>query len=130
MKIEGNVLVVDDDRKVYEQICRYLEHDRCMVEYASNLEEAEQKMRQDHYDVVFLDLVLPKYSGLEVLEDIREKMRKMPEIILMTAYDAKELEKQALDMGAFAVMHKPLDELRIQVIVEDYLKYKRKHAGE
>ena len=57
MKIKGNILVVDDKKEIYSQICDFLKSGEYMIEYARNVEEAESKMSFDRYDIIFLDLL-------------------------------------------------------------------------
>lgn len=127
MKIKGNILVVDDDKAVYNQICGFLSRGEYMIEHAMNVEQAENKLRQDYYNIIFLDLVLPKLSGLDIIEDVKKIKRIIPEIILMTAYQAPELEQQALEMGVYRCIHKPLDEIEVQKLVEEYFEEKNAH---
>jgi len=128
MKIKGNILVVDDNQEIYKQICNFLSRGKYMVEYARNVEEAESKLRFDNYDIIFLDLVLPGLSGLEIIEDIKKIKGNIPEIVLMTAYHAEELEKQALELGAVSCMHKPLDEIEVKTIIEEYFDRKNRQT--
>ena len=121
MQIKGNILVVDDDNKVYRQICGFPGCKNYMIDYATNVEEAESMLRSDKYDVVFLDLVLPGLSGLEVIEDIKRITKKIPKVILITAYHAEGLERQAIDLGACRCIHKPLDEVEVVTTIETCL---------
>ena len=66
------VLVVDDEKLIVKGIRFSLEQDDMEVDCAYDGEEAVQKARENQYDIVLLDLMLPKLDGLQVCQQIRE----------------------------------------------------------
>ena len=77
------VLVVDDEKLIVKGIRFSLEQDDMEVDCAYDGEEAVQKARENQYDIVLLDLMLPKLDGLQVCQQIRE-FSDVP-IIMLTA---------------------------------------------
>ena len=65
------VLVVDDEKLIVKGIRFNLEQDGMEVDCAYDGEEAVEKAKENHYDIILLDLMLPKMDGLEVCQQIR-----------------------------------------------------------
>ena len=77
------VLVVDDEKLIVKGIRFNLEQDGMEVDCAYDGEEAVEKAKEKHYDIILLDLMLPKMDGLEVCQQIRE-FSNVP-IVMLTA---------------------------------------------
>ena len=118
--MKGKILVVDDNKSIFELFRKLLSCGGFELDYASNGEEAKRLMHLDDYNIVFSDLVMPRSSGLDVVLEA-SKYRLHPVIILMTAYRAEELEKQAMMLGAAQCIHKPLEEALVRGIVDKYI---------
>jgi two-component system OmpR family response regulator len=110
------LLVVEDDRMLSELIRRALIEDGFVVDVASDGEQAEALAFVDDYDGIVLDLVLPKKSGLELLQQLRREGRSTPTLIL-TGRRATQDIVRGLDVGADDYLTKPfdLDELKARV---------------
>jgi DNA-binding NtrC family response regulator len=108
-----NVLVVDDEPIVCHSLRRILSKQSCMVEEAFDVDTATQKMKLNKYDLVFLDLKMPKRSGMEVLQSIRKYYPDTP-VIMITGYASIKTAVEATKMGAFHFLAKPFtpDELK------------------
>ena len=81
--MDRKVLVVDDEKLIVKGIKFSLEQDDMKVDCAYDGEEALEMVKQNEYDVMLLDIMLPKMSGLEVCQQIRE-FSDIP-IIMLTA---------------------------------------------
>ena len=88
----NRVLVVDDEKLIVKGIKFSLEQDGMDVECAYDGEEALSMARKTEYDVVLLDIMLPKMDGFEVCKAIRE-FSNMP-IIMLTAHMNADLRKR------------------------------------
>ena len=77
------VLVVDDEKLIVKGIRFNLEQDGMEVDCAYDGEEAVEKAKENKYDIILLDLMLPKMDGLEVCQQIRE-FSNVP-IVMLTA---------------------------------------------
>jgi ATP-dependent Lon protease len=89
-----NVLVVEDDTATREALCRVLEHEGCTVDIAVDGEKAVGRLAQKTYDVIVLDIALPKLSGTDVMEYIASTRPRMLEsIVVVTGLEVGEIRK-------------------------------------
>jgi DNA-binding response OmpR family regulator len=100
------ILVVEDEHKIARFIQRGLEMEHYTVDVAYDGEEALNKIEINGYDLIILDLMLPKIDGVEVCKRIREKRIDTP-IIMLTARDTVEDRIRGLDEGADDYVVKP-----------------------
>lgn len=109
-----NVLVVDDEPIVCHSLRRILSKQSCLVEEAFDVDAAMQKMKLNKYDLIFLDLKMPKRSGMEVLQSIKKLYPKTP-VVMITGYASIETAVEATKLGAFQFIPKPFtpDELKL-----------------
>jgi len=88
------VLVVEDDAVTRDLLRRILERAGCDVEEAIDGEKAVGKLAQGRYDIVVLDIALPKLSGTDVMEYIASTTPRLLEsIVVVTGLDAAEIRK-------------------------------------
>jgi DNA-binding response OmpR family regulator len=100
------ILVVEDERKITRFIQRGLEMEHYTVDVAYDGEEALNKLNVNDYDLIILDLMLPKKDGIEVCKEVRDKKIDAP-IIMLTARDTIEDRIKGLDQGADDYVVKP-----------------------
>jgi DNA-binding response OmpR family regulator len=107
-----SVLVVDDEPIVCHSVRKILSKQSCAVEEAFDVDAALQKMRLHEYDLVLLDLKMPKRGGMEVLRSIRSQWPDLP-VIIITGHGTIETAVEATRLGAFNFVPKPFtpDEL-------------------
>jgi DNA-binding NtrC family response regulator len=107
-----SVLVVDNEPIVCSTVRRILARRSCAVEEAFDVDVALQKLRLNTYDLVLLDLKMPKRSGLEVLGAIRRQYPDLP-VIMISGYASIENAVEATKLGAVDFVPKPFtpDEL-------------------
>jgi DNA-binding NtrC family response regulator len=114
--VGGRVLVVDDEPAVVDMLRELVEIMGYEASTAANGEQAIAAMATVRPHVVFLDLVMPKVSGLEVLTYVREHHPTVP-VIVITGNPGQEMASQARAGGAFAVVGKPIGFDALQVLV-------------
>jgi DNA-binding response OmpR family regulator len=102
------VLVVDDEPYAVELLQECLTAKGYEVLTASDGEEALRKVKEERPHVILLDVRMPKMSGLEVLRRVREMDHEVG-VIMVTAVNEEETGRQALQLGAFDYITKPLD---------------------
>src|SRR3989442_9219733 len=110
------ILVVEDDRKVAGFIEQGLREEGYAVDVAPDGDEATMLAHVYDYDVIVLDVMLPKKTGLQVAAELRREGRSTP-ILMLTARDATEDVVRGLDTGADDYLTKPFkfDELLARV---------------
>ena len=114
------ILVVEDEVNLNDIIVKKLKLEHYGVDSCFDGEEALDYIFSVEYDVILLDIMLPKLNGFEVLKKIRSRNIKTP-VLLLTARDGIEDRVQGLDFGADDYLIKPFafDELlaRIRVLL-------------
>ena len=100
------VLVVEDDRKVAGFIEQGLREEGYAVDTAPDGDQATVLAHVHDYDVLVLDVMLPKKTGLQVAAELRREGRKTP-ILMLTARDATEDIVRGLNAGADDYLTKP-----------------------
>lgn len=110
------ILVVDDEKTLLGQLERALEGQRYMVETALDGQEALDKVFEIPFDLIILDIMLPKQDGLSVLREIRQAGMSTP-VLMLTARGEIGDKIKGLDLGADDYLAKPfsLDELLARV---------------
>lgn len=110
------VLVVEDDMPLADVLVRALREEAYAVDHASDGQEAEWMGFENPYDVIVLDLMLPRKDGLTVLQDLRKGGVSTP-ILILTAKDDSPDIVRGLDLGADDYLTKPycLDELLARI---------------
>lgn len=116
----AKILVVDDEKLIVKGIKFGLEQDGLVVEAAYDGEEALEKATSTNYDLIVLDVMLPKKNGLEVCQQIRSTSR-VP--ILMLTAKGEDMDKiMGLEYGADDYMTKPFNILELKARVKAILR--------
>ena len=114
------VLVVDDEKLIVKGIRFSLEQDNMEVDCAYDGEEAMSKAKEKEYDVILLDVMLPKADGFEVLQTVRE-FSEVP-VIMLTA-KGNDMDKiLGLEYGADDYITKPFNILEVKARIKAILR--------
>ena len=110
------ILIVDDEENLLDQLRISFQRQRYIVETAVDGEEALDKIFNSEFDIIILDIMLPKQDGFSVLKEIRQAGINTP-VIMLTARKSVDEKVKALDLGADDYLAKPfsLDELMARV---------------
>lgn len=111
----AKILIVDDEKQICEEFSALLQEDDHEVDVAFRGSDAIEKVKQNPYDLIFLDVLMPRMEGREVFEKIKN-VRAVP-IVVMSGYMPKHKEKEVLSLGALACLRKPLDLARVKNLV-------------
>ncbi|MCX7210291.1 MAG: response regulator transcription factor [Burkholderiales bacterium] len=110
------ILLAEDDSVLADGLTRSLRQSGYVTDCVSNGQEADNALSAQDFDLLILDLDLPKMSGLDVLRRLRSRDSRIP-VLILTAGDSVEQRVKALDLGADDYMAKPfaLSELEARV---------------
>lgn len=114
------ILVVDDEKLIVKGIKFSLEQDGVQVDCAYDGEEAIELAGNNEYDMILLDIMLPKKDGFEVCQTIRE-FSKVP-IIMLTAKTDDMDKIRGLEYGADDYMEKPFNILEVKARIKAILR--------
>jgi two-component system OmpR family response regulator len=114
------ILVAEDDAVLAEGVARILRQSGYAVDWVKNGAEADSALEADDFDLLILDLGLPKKSGLDVLKRLRARQSRLP-VLILTALDGVNDRVRGLDAGADDYLAKPFDlselEARVRALV-------------
>ncbi len=103
------VLIVEDEARLARNIAKALrETASYAVDISTDGEDGRHQALSNPYDLVVLDLMLPKVGGLEILRDLRRRGNRVP-VLILTARDSAQDIVQGLDTGSDDYMTKPFD---------------------
>src|SRR5438552_2552211 len=100
------ILIAEDDPVLADGLRRTLRQSGYAVDWAKNGGEADAALGANHFDLLILDVTLPKLSGLEVLKRLRARNSRVP-VLMLTALDSVTDRVRGLDAGADDYLAKP-----------------------
>lgn len=109
---EYRVIIADGNAQFRHRTAEYFKTDKDLirVEEAPDGQAALQKMREEHFDVLITELVMPKIDGLDLLEQLRVEAVNRPQVIIMVSYMRNDsLLQRSFSKGASYVMLKPVE---------------------
>ena len=115
------VLLVDDEKDFLEVMSERMQARDMNVTTTTSPQEALQKVQEESYDAVILDLMMPEMDGLETLKELKKKNPDI-QVILLTGHATVQKGIEAMKLGAVDLLEKPAD---IKVLTE---KIKKAHA--
>ena len=119
------ILIVDDELGMREGCRRSLERYGYDVHTAENSSEGLRMLREEPYDLVLVDIIMPGMSGLELLDRIRQQDPKIT-CLVITGYAAVNLATQAMELGAHDVLAKPFTSDELLALVQDGLEERKR----
>lgn len=126
--MQKHILLVEDDEAIREMVDNYLTMEGFQVTTVTNGEEALQNCLQKTFDLVILDIMIPKLNGLEVLKIIREQAA-LP-IIIMSAKDSDVDKALGLGLGADDYIAKPFSMLEFSARVKAVIRRATKYSSQ
>ena len=121
-----SILVVDDELSIRESLSGWLQQDGYEVESAADGPAALAKAQETHYDIMLLDVKMPRMDGITVLKKLRESNADTA-VVVMTAHGAIQDAVEAMKLGAHDYLLKPFDDARFRATME---RVRRRHAAD
>jgi excisionase family DNA binding protein len=123
--VKANILVVDDEEVIRSLFKETLEEQGHRVITAETASKGVELVKQQDFDLVFLDLKMPGMDGAELFRQIKTIKPKLP-VTIITGYPDSEMMTRALAQGPFGVMNKPFGESDIVTTMANFLHIIRK----
>ena len=117
-------MIIEDEPSLREIMQRFLEKERYVVEVASTLDEATQKIAMYSYECILLDIMLPDGSGLTLLRQLKD-MHKQENVIIISAKDSIDDKVDGLELGADDYLAKPFHLAELNARIRSLVR--RKH---
>jgi two-component system response regulator HydG len=118
------ILVVDDELVIRESLHGWLKKSGYKVDTAEGGSAALAMLEKTPYDLLFLDIMMPVMSGIEVLEVVKEEYPHTL-VVMITAYGSVETAVQAMKVGAVDYLMKPFDPDQLSLLTEKLMQQKR-----
>jgi DNA-binding NtrC family response regulator len=120
----ARILVVDDEVNIREALGTLLEEDGYRVSTAASVDEAVEALRRNEFHLVLSDLRMDDRSGLDILRHMQDACPET-EMIFLTAYGTVEGAVEAMKLGAYDYIAKPVDRRRLTLLIEKALEKHR-----
>ena len=104
------ILIIDDEQIITRALSRAFQKEGFQVIIACDGQEGLQKIKEQNPSLILLDIIMPKLSGLELLEHLRQSQITTP-VILMTAYGDAKTAARAKELGISAYLTKPFSNI-------------------
>ena len=122
--MNARILIVDDEEIVIRSCKRILSDSCYVVDSVQDGWEALRKVDETEYDLLILDIMMPKIDGLEVLQQVKER-HPDTDVIMMTGLSQIQTAVKAMKLGAFDYLSKPFDPDELKHIVDRALERRR-----
>src|SRR5674476_1285768 len=116
-----SILIVDDEEIVIRSCRRIFSDSVYVVDCAQSGFEALKKVDVTGYDIILLDVMMPKMDGLEVLQHVKERHPDV-DVIMMTGLSEIQTAVKAMKLGAFDYLSKPFDPDQLKHVVDRALE--------
>ncbi|MCK5169307.1 MAG: sigma-54-dependent Fis family transcriptional regulator, partial [Bacteroidales bacterium] len=114
----AKILVIDDEKSIRDTLKEILEYEDHQVDIAADGEEGLEQFKNNKYDIVLLDIKMPKKDGIEVLEDIFGVATDVP-VIMISGHGNIDTAVESIKKGAYDFIEKPLDLNRLLVTIRN-----------
>src|SRR5450759_240241 len=122
--MSAKILIVDDEEIVIRSCLRILDDSSYVVDSVQDGLEALRKVDETDYDIIVLDIMMPKIDGLEVLQQVKERHPDV-DVVMMTGLSQIQTAVKAMKLGAFDYLSKPFDPDELKHVVDRALE--RRH---
>ena len=114
--MKKRILIVDDEEIVVRSCLRILSEEEFDIDVANNGLEALSRVNEKDYDMMILDIMMPKMNGIEVLQRVKETHPDI-DVIMITGLNEIDTAVKAMKLGAFDYLPKPFDPEELELVV-------------
>ena len=114
----AKILVIDDERSIRSTLKEILEYEKYEVDLAESGKEGLESFEIGKYDIILCDIKMPEMDGIEVLEKIFEQSTDT-QVIMISGHGNIDTAVQAIKMGAYDFIEKPLDLNRMLITIRN-----------
>ena len=118
------ILIIDDEAGIRSSLKGVLEDEGYPVQVTSTGEEGLEFLKEESFDLVFLDIWLPEINGIEVLERIKQRDQNI-QVVMITGHGSVESAVRSTKLGAFNFLEKPLSLEKVVLTAKNALRQKR-----
>jgi DNA-binding response OmpR family regulator len=115
------ILICEDNRLAQRTISVVLEREGFRPETAEDGNTALEKLKNNNYELVLVDIHLPFHSGLEIITFLRKELKKKTPVIILTAFSDPQMQKQAKELGINDYMLKPFNPADLVIKIRSLL---------
>jgi len=119
-----SILVVDDEFSVRDSLYNWFKTEGYRVDTAENGMEALKKLQENPWDIVLVDIKMPRMDGMELQKHIR-KIDSTIIVIIITAYATVDTAVEAMKDGAFDYLSKPVDPDKLSILIRNAANQRR-----
>ena len=115
------VLVIDDSAEIREVLSLYFEHENIDYELIDNGTEGLESIRKNQFDLILLDLAMPQFSGIDVINSLKDDgIFESRNIVIFTASSDPKILEDLKNSGAKEIFKKPCSLEELKDLVERY----------
>jgi len=120
---KATILICDDEPGVRDSLKLILDKEYTLI-YASNGQEAIEKVKKENPTMAIMDVKMPKMGGLDALREIKQIKPNLP-ILMATGYESSDVASQAINLGADDYLVKPFEREQVQAKVTALLNLQK-----
>jgi DNA-binding NtrC family response regulator len=124
--VKARVLVIDDEESIRYTFESFLTDEGHTVDTAGNYDEALDKIQSNNFDLILADIILGGKTGIDLLQEIKKKDQACP-VIMVTGAPNVETASEALRLGAFDYIQKPIQQDGLIHVTNMALNHKALH---
>ncbi len=122
--MKPTILIVDDEKEIRNLFQDFLTQEGYKVFTASDGGEAISLGKQNRFDLALLDIKMPGMDGIEVFQKLK-KLKMNMQVIILTGYGTLRTAKEAMRLGAYDYLTKPIDLWLVKSIIQEVLERKK-----
>lgn len=129
---EGEILLVDDNRVNRRVFCGLLKQTQVKITDVGSGRECLDHIRQKHYDLIFLDHMMPEMDGMETIQKMKEmgdNLCQNTPVIMLTANAIVGAKEQYLEAGFDDFLAKPIDQTKLERLVMHWMPQEKIHSN-